>query len=300
VFGLGAPVLLGLVGVAVDYSRWSQQVQRLQLAADAAALAGAKELSVSIGTDERIQAIADGIVRAQIPPSAGQSEVGVDARVERDRTAVRVVVRQQKDAIMSRLVTPALTDMEVSAIAIRSGTRKLCALGLDPASDGTVRLQSTSTISAQKCDVQANSTSPSAIANAANTTITAVLTCSSGGFSGGGRVSGQRLTDCPAMSDPLADRQPPAVGPCKVNNNPILDLLPPLVPHILTPGTYCGGLRIGGASVVTFSPGVYIIKDGPLLIDSTAVVLGNYAGFYFTGTVTDPFVFRASPLSMST
>jgi Flp pilus assembly protein TadG len=297
VFGLGAPVLLGVVGVAVDYSRWSQQVQRLQLAADAAAIAGAKELSVSSGNEERIEAVARGIVQAQVPPAAGQSEVSVAATIDRNRGTVRVVVRQQKDAIMSRLVTPALTDMEVSSTALRSGNRKLCALGLDPTSEGTIRLQSTSTITAQKCDIQSNSTSTSGITNLANTTVTAVLACSVGGFSGGGRVSGQRLSDCPVMSDPLGDRQPPSVGACKVNNVPILDLLP-IVPRILTPGTYCGGLHIGGASIVIFTPGIYVIKDGPLIIDTTAVVTGNYAGFYFTGTVPDSVVFRASPLSI--
>lgn len=298
VFGLGVPVFFAVVGVAVDYSRWSQQVQKLQLAADAAALAGAKELSVSNGSEERIDAIAEGVVRAQIPPVPGQSEVKVDATIENERTAVRVVLTQQKDAIMSRLVTPALTDMVVSATAIRSGTRKICVLALDKTSDGTVRLQSTSSLTAQKCDVQSNSTSPSGVANDASTTITAVLTCSAGGISGTGRISGQKLTDCPPLNDPLADRQPPPVGPCKTNNIPIIDLGLPLLPHILTPGTYCGGLRIGGASVVLFSPGIYVIRDGPLLIDSLAVVKGINTGFYFTGTVTDPFVLKASPASI--
>jgi hypothetical protein len=50
--------------------------------------------------------------------------------------------------------------------------------------------------------------------------------------------------------------------------------------------------------VVLFTPGVYVIKDGPLLIDSLAVVKGDYAGFYFTGNVATPYVFRASPNSV--
>src|SRR5688572_21695952 len=38
-FGLALPVLLGMAGVAVDYTSWTNQQQKLQKAADAAALA---------------------------------------------------------------------------------------------------------------------------------------------------------------------------------------------------------------------------------------------------------------------
>ena len=54
----------------------------------------------------------------------------------------------------------------------------------------------------------------------------------------------------------------------------------------LLPGTYCGGLTIRGAAVVTLRPGIYIIKDGPLVVTDNAKITGTEAGFFFTGTGT--------------
>nr|WP_156446621.1 MULTISPECIES: hypothetical protein [unclassified Bradyrhizobium] len=42
----------------------------------------------------------------------------------------------------------------------------------------------------------------------------------------------------------------------------VIDKGSPNARHVLQPGTYCGGLFIGGNSFVRFEPGTYIIKDG--------------------------------------
>jgi len=84
-----------------------------------------------------------------------------------------VIARQHKQAIMSKLVTPALTDLEASATAALSGTRKIRALGLDPSSDGTIDLQTNSTVVANDCDVQSNSTSQTGVSASAAATISA-------------------------------------------------------------------------------------------------------------------------------
>src|SRR4051812_29233408 len=296
--GLALPILFGLVGVAVDYSSWSRQAALLKRAADAAALASARELAVAYPTDERISSVAESVVRSLVKAAEGDSETVVETAILKDRTGVRVIARQHKKAIMSKLVTPALTDLEVSATAALSGKRKICALGLDPSADRAVNLQGSSTVAAKDCDVQSNSTSQTGVSASAAATISATLTCSAGGIAGQSSIKGQTLTDCPAFPDPLADRPPPSVEPRRTSNKPIIDLGIAALPVVLTPGTYCGGLTIGGASVVLFTPGVYVIKDGPLLIDSLAVVKGDYAGFYFTGNVATPYVFRAAPNSV--
>lgn len=51
----------------------------------------------------------------------------------------------------------------------------------------------------------------------------------------------------------------------------------------IEPGVYCGGLTIGAGIVATFSPGDYIIKDGPLYVTEEAKVSGEHVGFFFTG-----------------
>lgn len=51
----------------------------------------------------------------------------------------------------------------------------------------------------------------------------------------------------------------------------------------LEPGTYCGGLLITGSATVNLRPGTYVIKDGPLLVDKEASLLGVDVSIYFTG-----------------
>jgi hypothetical protein len=51
----------------------------------------------------------------------------------------------------------------------------------------------------------------------------------------------------------------------------------------LYPGTYCGGINIKAGAHVQLEPGIYIIKDGQLAINSGAVVAGTEVMFAFVG-----------------
>ncbi len=59
VFALLAPVLLGMVGLAVDYATWTMQRATLQQAADAASLAVVSDMQVSGANTQRMQSLAD-------------------------------------------------------------------------------------------------------------------------------------------------------------------------------------------------------------------------------------------------
>jgi len=51
----------------------------------------------------------------------------------------------------------------------------------------------------------------------------------------------------------------------------------------LSPGIYCGGIIWTGNGTATFEPGDYVIKDGPLDIGGNMAVEGEGVGFYLTG-----------------
>ena len=55
----------------------------------------------------------------------------------------------------------------------------------------------------------------------------------------------------------------------------------------IDPSTYCGGLSIKAQSVVHMNPGIYIMKDGPLTLDSGAVVTGDNVMIAFMGPELD-------------
>ncbi len=52
----------------------------------------------------------------------------------------------------------------------------------------------------------------------------------------------------------------------------------------LLPGVYCGGIEIKNNSDITFSDGIYVIKDGKFFIDSNTTAQGTEVAFFLTGT----------------
>ncbi len=81
------------------------------------------------------------------------------------------------------------------------------------------------------------------------------------------------------MKDPFASRAQPAADVCTTTN-----LIVSAGRRTLTPGVYCGGLKITtGAAVTTLSPGVYVLKNGPLVVDKQSSLTADGAGFFLTG-----------------
>lgn len=177
-------------------------------------------------------------------------------------------------------------EIAVTATAQARGGANVCVIGLNPAARGTVMLNTNAKITGARCAVYSNSTDSGGLAAYRTAKITSSLTCSSGGYMGpDSNFSPAPITDCPARDNPLASRIEPAVGPCTYTRKQVDDYV-----GSLQPGVYCGGLIINGASDVTFEPGIYIIKDGPMQALRTSKIAGANVGFYFTGRNADIYL----------
>ncbi|MFX7629058.1 hypothetical protein ABTJ66_20945, partial [Acinetobacter baumannii] len=64
---------------------------------------------------------------------------------------------------MSRLVTPALTDIVVESLALLSSGTQVCVIGLDEGAADTIRLADRAKLTAPSCSVYANSINPAAV-----------------------------------------------------------------------------------------------------------------------------------------
>ncbi|GJD97673.1 hypothetical protein OCOJLMKI_4906 [Methylobacterium iners] len=282
-FALALPVLVGFAGAAVDYGTWVKQRTRLQNAADAAAMAAARELAVSSYEQRRMQAVAERWAKSYFMTEGGGLGLTITVAPKDDATSVQVDLKHDRKQYLSGIIAITPGHIKASSVATLRGQRRLCVLALDPSNSQTVYLKSNSWLTARDCDVHSNSTSPSGVSSDSGIQVTAERVCSGGGFSGAGTFRGERESDCPKVNDPIADRLPPSVGSCKSPNPPLVNKGSASLRHTLSPGTYCGGLFIGGNSFVTFAPGEYVIKDGPFVVDSNADVRGDGVGFYLTG-----------------
>jgi Flp pilus assembly protein TadG len=280
-FGFALPVLLVGAGAAMEYSSLAARRTQLQKAADTAALAAANELKIATADDGRIKSVAQSVALSSLKAgSAADTTAVVQGQVIDKRTGVQVDIVETVSSVMGKALSLPTSDLRVTATArLASTAAKVCVVALNKNVSGAIRLDSNARLTANGCAVYSNSTAPSSVRSESNAVLSSTaLICSSGGFKGSSsNYYGRKLTDCPTTPDPMANRPPPPVETyCqpveKVEDN-----------RKLNPGTYCKGLFIGANAKVTLNPGIYVIKDGPLKIDSNAEVYGRNVGFHFIG-----------------
>ena len=263
--GLLAPILLGLVGGAIDLYVYASHQTSLQNAADGAALASAREAALSGWSVERAQAVATAFVEANVSlsPGAGRSLTTL-AKVDTTRRRVSVEIEQDHYGYFVMGYFRSSPQLRVTAVAAQTSGSNVCVIGLNSTEEATIGLNSNAILFAPDCAVYSNSGHTRGMLSLSNAVLTSSLSCSTGGFGGSPKnFSKKPLTDCPSINDPLVDRVgPPSSVPCNATNAAYDNYV-----GTLSPGIYCGGLVIKGNSDVKLQPGVYIIKGGQFLVD---------------------------------
>ncbi len=219
IFAILFPIVMGAVGFGVDYATWLVRKQQLQAIADATALAVVSDMQVSGFDRDRAQAVAEGQVRSLAADKLGGDPIAVATEPvtrrpvakpddpytavladERDQppTGVRVTLSQRKRAIMTKFVTPYLTDIAVRAAAEIVGTSRVCVVALDGTSAAAIDLRDRARISASNCSVYAMSTSAAAIDARDASQLAALKSCAVGGYAGPSqRYRPVPITGCP-------------------------------------------------------------------------------------------------------
>ena len=158
-------------------------------------------------------------------------------------------------------------------------------LALDPNGARSLEVTKGATFGAPTCSVQVNSTHQLAAVTDHGGQAMAKDFCVSGKASG--RFEPHMNTSCGQVEDPYADLAAPAYEKC----------IDPLVVQktlsqwqanshehgvVLEPGVYCGGLELV-EKVVYFSPGTYVMKDGPLFLGLGSKVVAKDVTFVMQG-----------------
>lgn len=278
VFGLSLVPLLGSVGVAVDAGAWYGERTRLQAAVDSAAIAAAREMRIANTTPAQLEEIAKAIATAAAQARGfAPADLDVRATVDSREHSVRLTISKDLDGVFSRILTDAFMEVAVAATARVSGSAPICAIGLDTDAPKTIHLEKSARLDASGCAVYSNSRHTQGLRIDDDARVRAALICSSGGkFGKSAAFEPAPRTDCPPLGDPLAARAQPVVGPCLEHDLVITS------DRTLTPGVYCGGIRIRDDAEVTLASGLYVIKDGELRVDDGSLT-GAYVSFFFTG-----------------
>ncbi len=279
-----SPVLLGASAVTLDFMNYANHRSQLQEVADAAALAAVREAAIKGWNPTIAQSIANSFVASNFENDDGTSSTIYKAVANPDETtrSVKVVVTQDHYPYFAARFFPT-PQIAVDAVATSAASKdNICVIALEETKDRALSLKTQSSLVAPTCAVYSNSNHNFGMEALGNAKIDAALICSSGGRKGSdGNFVGNALTNCPKVEDPLIARPQPSVGGCTYSNREVNGIA-----TTLSPGVYCGGLSIRAGSEVTFAPGIYIIKDGVLNVETNSRVYGRDVGFYFTGAVT--------------
>jgi hypothetical protein len=151
---------------------------------------------------------------------------------------------------------------------------------MNPSEDSALHIPGTANIN-MDCGAQVNSDSPIAIDQEGTACMTATTLVTAGGAYGD-CLDPQPDENMPQTEDPFSYLTAPAAAAAPCDYTTLVEVTSQTT---LSPGNYCGGIKIT-ADVVDFSPGEYVLDGEGLQIEGNSVVTGDEVSFYFPDTVT--------------
>lgn len=283
-FALLAPVFLGGIAGLVDFQSYNSQRSAMQEAADIAALSAAKEGTLYDRDISGVQAVADASARAAYGTfHLSDQYYEVNASTSNDGSSVTVEIEQDHYPYFFAAAFPS-PQIAVSATAVLTGQTNTCIIVKSADKNAAFEMSGDASVKAEECAAYSNSVHEQGIKGKQNAVLTTDFTCSVGGYAGNpAQFQPEPLTDCPAMSDPLADRAKLLDAKYGSSSCDHTDAKMKGGVAVLSPGTYCGKLEATDGAIVYLKPGVYVLKDAKVKVDKDAVIIGKEVGLAFFG-----------------
>ena len=185
-------------------------------------------------------------------------------------------------------VNVASVSAEATSALVPSAAAGGCIWVLDKASNSAFNEGGSGHVQAN-CGIFVNSTGYAAlnVQGSATLKISALNVVGGAVLSNNSTVSPTPVTGATPVQDPFASVPSPTFSGCDYMYTQ---------PHgtvTLSPGVYCGGLKVSAGSTITFNPGTYILNGGGMAVSSSnATLSGSGVTFYNTsngytfGTIT--------------
>jgi Flp pilus assembly protein TadG len=288
-FAIVFPMFAVAVGMALDYAGAATMRSKMQAVTDAAALHAAREFQMVQANVEKVSAVATNYARQL-------KGVNVDVAVDTSALTVRVTLDKDVQNTFAQLGLGATTHVRTTATAKMTNGLPLCLLALEPKAAEAIKLEKNARLTAPACVVNSNSTSSKGLVSLDDAVLQAGLICSAGGKvkTKNTNYSPEPKTDCPVMPDPLAGRQAPPSATCTFT-----DMVVKAANALLQPGVYCGGLIVTSGATVTLNPGLFVFKDGPLVVDGGASLTGNGVSIFMKGPNANLTFATASTINLT-
>jgi len=277
------PVVVGCMGLGVDFGLWYKAKQALQGAADSGAASAAAAYAASSSSDLTLQATAIagayGFVVGQKSVSIEVSRPPSSGYYASNQNAIEVILSQPQARYFSALWNAAPVPISARAVALSYGGAA-CVLALDGSSSGAISAQGSTDVSLTGCALFSNASSSSSISVGGSALISAQSVGAVGGVSGTSNITATSgiTTGDPSISDPYASSSFPSFSGCDANNFTAKTTV------TINPGVYCGGISLNAGASVSMSPGIYYIDSGSLSVNGSATLTGDGVTLVFTSS----------------
>lgn len=262
-FALIFPVVAMLGCGALDVWTVYRDHTALQDAADATALAMAKQIGLS--SDAGLQARAADYVRAELGSIADDDAVSTATSASASTEAITVTLAGRRQSFFANLFPPGGWRLRAKATATAMGSVPLCVLSYGVAGGYNLHVANQSLLTAPGCLVQSNG----------NITVDGGAKLSSGLAQAVGAAKGpitpSAQAGAPSISDPfssLAVRSP--VQGCNPYNVTYLSS----GTNYLNPGVHCGNFVVQNGALLQLLPGEHYFVKGALQLQGAASLSG--------------------------
>lgn len=281
-FALAVPAVSVMGLGAMDLQAVYASKAQLQEIADAAALAGARELSLAVnddGPEGRANAYIDGHVAnwADAPEIERFVEV---VEMEDGSRALRVSLDGRRPSFFANLLPPGGWKMHAEATAASVAATPLCVLVHGNDRTDTLNLRNNSRLRAPACMVHSNRDIV-----VAGGQLSAAATQAVGAARG--TILPTAATGAAPIPDPFIDLD---LGDTRTVRNALdctLDHLDPVVTsgrYRLEPGVHCNGFRFEGTAELILEPGEHWFLSGSLVLRDDARLTGQDVVLMFDRT----------------
>jgi Flp pilus assembly protein TadG len=291
--GAGLIAICALVAVAADLGYFFDYRRRMQTGVDAAAMAGAEQLRRAASDSEVRSAATNGAASNGFTDGASSAQVTVNhppasGFYAGNSAFVEAIISQPRPTIFMSLLGFQSATVSTRAVAGAQDSPN-CIYALNPTTSSAFNTSGGANVNAS-CGIVVDSSSGSALNSSGGASVTGTEIAVAGNATGC-CFSPTPQTDVPPEPDPLAGLAAPTFSGCTYTNVNV-----PGGVRVLTPGVYCGGIKISGGANVTFMPGLYVLYGGGLNQSGGGTMNGTGVTFYNTGG-DNPYAYK--PISIS-
>ena len=285
---IALPVVMGMTALGTDGSFYVMKKSDLQTAADAAAYAGAWEMSQ--GSDDNMEYMAGlEAERNGFNPELGTLNVeavtGLDGQI-----TVEATITQDAPLFFFKALFAEPFSIQVDSESLVSNDYigNYCILALEEEAAGAFKTVGTVEIQAASCGLAVNSFSEEAIELSGNIDLNFGTVTIAGDYSINGGAAdfsySSLRSHASRVLDPYADLEVPETTPCTEAAVNAGTRITGSGTAILNPGIYCGDLTATGNNDIILNPGVYIIDGGDFHIQGGGTLTGEGVTIIMTNT----------------